>query len=134
MVDARDRYLIRQGEAFAFRIAVPSTLRAHFKTRNITIGLRTKDPAEARKRRDQHLAEWRARFGRAGAPLDIAGIEAEALRVYTALLAEMAQRPPSGVDLDGNLDQAEAAIEAARTPLARALAEARWQALQGRLD
>jgi integrase len=91
-------YLLRRGLGFAFQIAVPLPLRGRFHSATgkplakIVEGLGTDSLAEARKRRDARLAEWRLRFERAAksVPLTLVEIEEAALEFYQTQLGQMA--------------------------------------------
>jgi len=75
-----ERYLLQHGQGWTFRIAVPAAIRGRFKSRNVTVGLQTQDPAKAKRMRDELLPVWQARFERArqGAPWTLAEIAAGA--------------------------------------------------------
>ena len=138
-----DRYLIRRGTGYAFRIAVPANLRGHFQSSSgnplshITIGLGTDSLNEARTRRDKMLAEWRLNFERAkgGLDLSLAEIDEAAREIYFSRLEHMEDAARRGLAPQGYVEQSStdetasteereiAALEMALSQYAEALAE-----------
>ena len=97
-------FLIQRGSGYAFRIAVPLSLRGHFQSSkgkiltHITEGLGTDSITEAKQRRDAKLAEWRLNFQRAkdGAALAPSDIETEARLLYQREIDELADAAKRG--------------------------------------
>lgn len=102
-------YLIQRGDGYAFRIAVPASLRGHFLSSkgkpltHITEGLGTDSIKEARVGRDKKRAEWHDKFKRAkdGAALLPAEIEGEARWFYDRSLDEMVDAARRGYEGEG---------------------------------
>ena len=100
----RDQYLIRRGKGWAFRLAIPADLRGKFKSAqgkplsHIVIGLGTDSLADARVSRDKLVAEWRVKFERASAGLELGlpEIDEQAREIYLSRLEAMADAAERG--------------------------------------
>jgi site-specific recombinase XerD len=118
-------YLWRRGNWYSFQIAIPRDLKGCFRRANghsidkIVEPLETESLFEAKRRRDDRLALWRARFDRArqGAPLTLVEMESEAAETYEYLLAKLEMESQRGgtqeeVNLDAHLDNIITALDA----------------------
>ncbi len=91
-------YLLERGNGYAFRIAVPLSVRGKFKSRTgkplaaIVEGLGTGDKKAAEKLAAKRYHHWLTVFERAAqkAPLTLAEIDAEARELYISELEDRA--------------------------------------------
>jgi integrase len=116
---ANNKYLLRRGEAWFFRMAVPTDLRDRFGAK-VVQSLHTADPAEARRLRWPKREAWTQAFERArqGVPLTVAEIDVEARQAYQATLDALAlanrlvgSRLPPGVYQATEADELSAAAD-----------------------